>query len=172
MAIHNANQEFEAKAKETERQRQGWESAQRNYENQIADLTARCDELTKNLTELDEMAGEERDQLQTTLLSQSKGIGGDKKPYKIQNKNFESIKCRHFRKDNEEAISKLTTECQTLRKIVVELETDKESLERGWSDRFIQIEADWKDRLQKSQRDNERFRVESDQVSVHCTFLM
>lgn len=140
LAIQNANQEFEEKAKETERQRQGWESAQKNYENQISDLTARNEELTKSLTELDEMTSEEREQMQTTLLIQGK--------------------------EAEDTIQKLSSEIHNLQKNLTVLETEKESLERGWSDRFIQIEADWKDRLNKSQRDNERFRVESDQIST------
>ena len=139
-AIQNANKEFEQKAHDTEKQRQGWESAQRNYENQISDLTSRCDELTRNITELDEMTGEEREQLQTTLLSQGK--------------------------EADTTITKLSSQVDILSKTVMELETDKESLERGWSDRFIQIESDWKDRLNKSMRDTERSKVEIEQATL------
>ena len=140
MAIQSANKEFEEKALATERQRQGWESAQRNYENQIADLTAKNEELTKNITELDEMTSEEREQLQNALMGQTK--------------------------EADSTISKLSSQVEVLSKSVMELETEKEALERGWSDRFIQIESDWKDRLNKSMRDNDRSKAEIDQVAL------
>ncbi|CBY39750.1 unnamed protein product, partial [Oikopleura dioica] len=137
-SITNANNDFNERANEARRQQEGWESARLNYENQIGQLTAQVEELTKSITELDEMTSDEREQLQSTLMNNNKL--------------------------SEESICKLRKENEEFRKAVATLQQENETIERGWSDRFVQMEADWNDRLQRAVRDGERSRGEYDQL--------
>ncbi|CAG5090077.1 Oidioi.mRNA.OKI2018_I69.PAR.g12454.t1.cds [Oikopleura dioica] len=136
--IQNANKDFDERANEARRQQEGWESAKLNYENQIGQLTAQVEELTKSITELDEMTADEREQLQSTLLNNTKVA--------------------------EENIGKLQRENEDFRKAVATLQQENETIERGWSDRFVQMEQDWNDRLQRAVRESERSRGEYDQL--------
>ena len=40
-----------------------------------------------------------------------------------------------------------------------DLEYEKEQIERNWSDRFVQFESEWKDRVSKAQRNTELIKV-------------
>ncbi|CAG5101502.1 Oidioi.mRNA.OKI2018_I69.YSR.g17152.t1.cds [Oikopleura dioica] len=72
LSIQNANKDFDERASEARRQQEGWESAKLNIENQIGQLTAQVEELTKSITELDEMTPDERERFQSTLLNNTK----------------------------------------------------------------------------------------------------
>ena len=128
-AIKAANIDIEARNREMELEKTGWESSRRNYENQISVLTQQNQELTKTLDELDKMTSEEREQLQSALLKTGS--------------------------EAQSTTQKLSHQVEQLTKANIDLEFEKEQLERNWSDRFVQFETEWKDRLSKAQRNTE-----------------
>ena len=138
-AIKAANVDIEARNRDVELEKTGWDSSRRNYENQVAILTQQNEELTKTLDELDKMTSEEREQLQTALLATGK----------------------------EAAVTndKLTKHVEQLTKSNIDLEFEKEQLERNWSDRFVQFESEWGDRLNKSQRNTNMAKTEGSRTA-------
>ena len=122
-----------------EQEKLGWESSKRNYENQIADLTSQNENLTKTLDELDKMTSEERDQLQTALMTNGK--------------------------EAQATTEKLSMQVDQLSKANMDLEYEKEQIERNWSDRFVQFESEWKDRVSKAQRNTELIKSETERTS-------
>ena len=46
----------------------------------------------------------------------------------------------------------------------MDLEYERDQLERNWSDRFVQFEVEWKDRVNKAQRSTELAKNESDRT--------
>ena len=138
-AIHAANQDIDARNRDMVMEKQGWDSAKLNYENQIGTLTAQVEDLTKTLDELDHVTSEEREQLQNALMSTGK--------------------------EAQSTTEKLTRQVEQLSKANMDLEYQKDSIERSWSDRFVQFEGEWKDRLNKSQRSTELIKSETDRTT-------